>query len=163
MDPTVWGPHMWFGIHSIALGYPDAPSSRDRDNYRAFFNNLDQVLPCQTCADHYKQYVISNSLKDEDMASADALFAWTVRLHNAVNKRLGKKEISVAEARSEMSSVNSRNHATASKSDSGMISILCIGAVIGAAIGVGLYMLMSSPATPVVKHGHALRGGGRGK
>ena len=34
-----------------------------------------------------------------DFTSPDAFFAWSVRLHNAVNKKLGKPELTIDEAR----------------------------------------------------------------
>ena len=38
MDPTVWGPKLWFVIHTVALNYPDNPSYDDVRNTENFFN-----------------------------------------------------------------------------------------------------------------------------
>ena len=54
MDPNIWGKHMWASIHFIALGYPHNPSETDKNNYTAFFENLHNVLPCNTCGNHLK-------------------------------------------------------------------------------------------------------------
>jgi hypothetical protein len=98
MDPALWGASLWRSVHAVAMGYPERPSAADTAAYRRFYTELHAVLPCQTCADHYKAYVSSNPITDRDIASAEALFAWTVRLHNDVNARLGKPVISLDEA-----------------------------------------------------------------
>lgn len=99
MDPSLWGASLWRSLHAVAMGYPERPSAADTAAYRRFYADLHAVLPCQTCADHYKAYVSNNPITDRDIASADALFAWTVRLHNDVNARLGKPVMSLEEAR----------------------------------------------------------------
>jgi len=40
MDPKVWGPKLWFVIHTIALNYPDNPSYDQKRIHEDFFNNL---------------------------------------------------------------------------------------------------------------------------
>lgn len=98
MDPASWGPQLWSSLHYIALGYPDHPSSLDKQNYKAFFESLDNVLPCHKCAQHYKATVEAMPIAPF-LDSAHRLFEWTVAVHNAVNQRLGKPQITVAEAR----------------------------------------------------------------
>ena len=92
-----WGPHVWAAMHYIALGYPDDASSVDKVNYAQFYKSLYKVLPCITCANHYEELMRTNDVT-KHMASKETLFAWTVEIHNAVNKRLGKREWSVEEA-----------------------------------------------------------------
>ena len=97
MNPSTWGTHLWIGLHYIALGYPATPSISDKMNYKYFFENLDKVLPCGKCADHYKANV-KNTPIDNYMDSPGKLFEWTVIMHNAVNQILGKPTITLEEA-----------------------------------------------------------------
>lgn len=86
-----WGPHMWYTIHFIALGYPNDASSIDKKNYKNFYINLPNIIPCDECAKHLVNNLNNFSI-DNYLESRDKLFEWTVILHNQVNKMLGKKE-----------------------------------------------------------------------
>jgi FAD-linked sulfhydryl oxidase len=97
MEPSLWGPKCWYTLHSIALNYPDKPTQEDQNNYRTFFKNLGNVLPCDNCKIHYSQNLVEEELNSA-LISKKALFNWTVSLHNKVNKMNGKKEYSYEEA-----------------------------------------------------------------
>lgn len=99
MDPNVWGKHMWASIHFIALGYPDTPSESEKKNYASFFENLYKVLPCNTCSNHLKATLQNeHPLSINNLSNKDALFKWTVDLHNIVNTRLNKPTITLDKA-----------------------------------------------------------------
>lgn len=87
MHPNVWGRHFWFTIHFAALGYPEEPGAEDRRHYKDFYENLHHILPCGKCAMHYRQHLAKHPI---DVSSRQALFAWTVTIHNAVNAKGGK-------------------------------------------------------------------------
>lgn len=102
MSPEVWGRHLWFSIHFIALDYPLRPTSEDRASYQYFFENLWKVIPCFKCGQNYKKHLASLPLvseKGDYLESRETLFAWTVALHNIVNKMLNKSEMTLDEAR----------------------------------------------------------------
>tara|TARA_B100000902_G_C26492666_1_gene520061 strand:- start:10 stop:459 length:450 start_codon:yes stop_codon:yes gene_type:complete len=97
IDKNVWGKDMWHSIHFVALGYTSNPSNADKTNYKNFYENLVNIIPCQECSEHLKETL--NELPiDNYLVSREKLFEWTVLLHNKVNKLLGKKEWSVKEA-----------------------------------------------------------------
>ena len=95
--PEVWGPSGWKFMHYVALGYPDDPTEKDKSSYKDFYESLSDILPCQGCANHYKENItkfpIDSSLKDRD-----SLLHWTVDIHNEVNKQTGKKILSYDDA-----------------------------------------------------------------
>lgn len=97
-DIAAWGPQLWHTLHMVALNYPDAPSSDDKLNYKTFFESLQFVIPCASCADNYAQHLRQLPI-DRFLDNADALFAWSVHVHNLVNKAYGKKSWSVADAK----------------------------------------------------------------
>ena len=82
----LWGPHLWYSIHFIALGFPNDASSIDKKNYKNFYISLPNVIPCEECSKH-----LINSLNqfpiDNFLLNKDKLFEWTVIIHNEVNKR----------------------------------------------------------------------------
>ena len=98
MIPDIWGKHMWFSIHFIAQDYPIDPSPEDAKNYRVFFENLGNVLPCYKCGVNYNRHFKEMPI-DDYLGSRELLFAWTVELHNIVNKELGKATMSLEEAK----------------------------------------------------------------
>jgi len=97
--PPVWGPSLWRAIHLVALGFPsDEEATPDqRLAYRAFFENLHYVIPCSTCAVNYQTHLQHDMPRipvdpvPGTMTQA-RLFAWTVELHNVVNRSLGKPD-----------------------------------------------------------------------
>ena len=90
MDPTVWGPKLWFVIHTMALNYSDNPTYEDKRVMEEFFNNLKSSIPCHKCRIHYKQRLERDPIINH-LDNKQALFKYTVDLHNQVNKSLNKK------------------------------------------------------------------------
>jgi hypothetical protein len=94
IDPTVWGPHIWATIHTLALR---ADADHEISPYNNFLNSLTFLLPCNACKDDYSKYINSNGFPMTGQA-----FEWSVNFHNYVNNKLGKKvNLSVDEARSQ--------------------------------------------------------------
>jgi len=93
MNQNVWGPHMWFTLHSITFNYPIKPTNDDKNNYKNFFIYLQNVIPCNICKKNYirhlKEYPVDNNLN-----SRVDLVKWMINLHNAVNGETGKKILS---------------------------------------------------------------------
>lgn len=87
LAPDIWGKHGWALIHYVALGYPDNPSMIDITNYKNWYINIGNVLPCETCKKHYNNLI---SLNPPNTSNRDSLFKWTVDIHNNVNKKLDK-------------------------------------------------------------------------
>ena len=96
MEPSVWGPPCWFFLHTISFYYPEKPSFKDKNNYYNFFINLENIIPCEICRNHYKK-----NLKEFPITpyldSKKSLIQWVVNLHNLVNKDNGKPEWSAQE------------------------------------------------------------------
>tara|TARA_B000000477_G_C6084250_1_gene224633 strand:+ start:214 stop:633 length:420 start_codon:yes stop_codon:yes gene_type:complete len=95
MDPEKWGYHGWYFIHNIALGYDETFSYQKKQNYINFFNVISDVIPCEKCSKHYKEYILKNP---PNIKNKDSLFKWTVDIHNNVNKILNKDQISYNKA-----------------------------------------------------------------
>jgi hypothetical protein len=90
MDPRVWGCAFWSTIHHVALGYPlGSPSAEQAVAYRSFYAGLGKVLPCGTCSINYERHLAEMPI-DGALSGRAALFAWTVALHNTVNREQGK-------------------------------------------------------------------------
>jgi hypothetical protein len=91
MNPEVWGPSFWLILHTISINYASTgnPSYLEKRHHYDFFRNLQFVLPCTICRQHYtdffKTYPIENFLESKKM-----LVKWVIMVHNQVNKRQHK-------------------------------------------------------------------------
>ena len=97
VNPNLWGPHGWKFIHYTALGYPDEPTLQEKNNYKFFYNNLRNTLPCLKCRVHYAENIKNNPI-DNHLNSKIDLFKWTVDIHNITNKDNNKYIYSYDEA-----------------------------------------------------------------
>ena len=91
MNADIWGPHAWMFLHSITLVYPHEPSPEDKQHYFDYFDNLKNVLPCEICKKHYKNYLIKYPLMNSLNTKID-LVKWLINVHNEINKMNGKRE-----------------------------------------------------------------------
>ena len=58
---------------------------------------ISETFHCEECRDHMKKFMLSHPPRGN-------LFEWSVKFHNSVNLRTGKREISVAEAKKALTS-----------------------------------------------------------
>jgi hypothetical protein len=92
-----WGPAAWTFLHSIAFAYPDAPTKEQRRHTMAFFESLPWVLPCGSCAEHFRDIIAETKREGvwrRTFTSRDTLASWLHGVHNKVNKRIGKPVVS---------------------------------------------------------------------
>ncbi len=82
-DPEVWGPRKWLELHSR----PDA--AKDLSREIAWLSKFRTSLPCEKCREHLAGFMEAIPPR---LDSADEYFAWTVELHNAVNRSLDRPE-----------------------------------------------------------------------
>ena len=90
----VWGPHMWFFLHTTAFAYPKYPNAVTKKIYYDLFQNIPTFIPVQEMAETFSkllnEYPITPYLDDRD-----SLVKWTWFIHNKVNERLEKTQISL--------------------------------------------------------------------
>lgn len=89
---AVWGPGMWFFLHTISLNFPLHPTEADKKSYEQFLCSLGDVLPCSFCSQHYKDHLASDFDAKKVLKSRETLSEWLYKFHEKVNKRLHKKE-----------------------------------------------------------------------
>jgi hypothetical protein len=89
MDPTIWGPKLWFISHAIAFNYPENPTQADKDNHKQWFELYKFMIMCDVCRKHYAEHLLKNPI-DNNLNSRDDLIKWVWQLHNTVNESLGK-------------------------------------------------------------------------
>lgn len=83
-DPNVWGPGVWFSIHTTAVWADTRVKSKI---FYDWIRNIQATLPCMQCKEHMKKY-----LEDNPPEKAPDLFVWSWEFHNAVTRRKNKEE-----------------------------------------------------------------------
>jgi len=113
MDRQSWGPHFWATLHIAALA--NGPQFKD------FAETFPGILPCTECSQEFYKILSMYPVTDDP-------FRWSVDVHNAVNRKLGKRVVSYDEAKRRWSRNEMSLHWYA------IVAVLIIGIVIGLAI-----------------------------
>jgi hypothetical protein len=84
-------------MHIVALGYPKKPNYAEKRAAKEFYESFVHLIPCPVCRLHYATHLKANPITPS-LDSNEDLFRWTVKIHNLVNKDLGKPEYSEMDA-----------------------------------------------------------------
>jgi hypothetical protein len=89
-DPMMFGAALWLCLHCAALRYPDKPTAMDKKHFCDFYKSVQYIIPCDGCQIGYQKMLNITKFGAKDLKSRETLFAWTVKIHNMVNQRIGK-------------------------------------------------------------------------
>ena len=91
------GPGIWYVIHSLSI---DIENDYELDNFREYFINIINNLPCPECKKHANEYYDKNPIKYALLGKyvggnyyydfPVGVFEWTWSFHNFVNFHIGK-------------------------------------------------------------------------
>lgn len=98
-----WGPVAWKMLHYYALSYPTVVQEEDKQRALVFLEHYADMLPCVECAEFLRKELEGFTL-GEVVLSRKAFVDFTHALHNRVNARLNKKQLSLAQFYAEYSS-----------------------------------------------------------
>ena len=94
LDPKVWGPHYWFFLHTITMCYPHRPNTITKKKYYEFVQNIPLFIPIENISTYFShlldEYPVSPYLD-----SRDAFVRWMHFIHNKVNQKLEKPQVSL--------------------------------------------------------------------
>jgi len=91
-DPSVWGPHYWFFIHTVAESYPINPNDVTKRKYYDFIQNIPLFIPVPEMGDKFSR-ILDKYPVTPYLDSRDSFVRWTHFIHNKYNVMLGKPEI----------------------------------------------------------------------
>lgn len=91
MLTSVWGPAAWHLIHTISFNYPINPTAENKKDYKEFIENLQNVLPCKYCRINLKNNLKAYPIRPCHMKNRDSFSRYIYKLHEVINKKLGKK------------------------------------------------------------------------
>ena len=94
LDSNIWGPHMWFFLHTSAMCYPLHPNATTKKKFYDFFQNLHLFIPVESIGSYFSQlldeYPISPYLDNRE-----SLIRWVWFIHNKINEKLEKPLITL--------------------------------------------------------------------
>lgn len=89
------GRELWKTLHLRAYNHKGGDDSAF---IREFTNSIPQYMTGCKCSEHWNKWLIYNRPRFD----TKYYFAWTVKAHNAVNYKLRKKQLTLAEAEAEL-------------------------------------------------------------
>jgi hypothetical protein len=96
LDPKVWGPHYWFFLHTLAMTYPHHPNAVTKKKYYEFIQNLPLFLPVQEISSEFSKLIDKYPITSY-LDNRDSFVRWMHFIHNKINEKLEKPQISLNE------------------------------------------------------------------
>jgi hypothetical protein len=97
LNPKIWGPHYWFVLHTIAVGYPLKPNIILKKKMYDFIHNLPILLPIDDIGNNFSKFLNKYPVTPY-LDSRNALMRWVHFIHNKINISLNKKTITFEES-----------------------------------------------------------------
>jgi len=95
LNPKIWGPHAWFFIESVVIALPDTIPIEIQNELKHFFISISFLLPCETCRNHFAEYIKNTDIMNIDFSTKKKVLTWINNIHNDVRKRNKCKNITV--------------------------------------------------------------------
>jgi hypothetical protein len=96
LDPKIWGPHYWFFIHTVAMTYPIRPNAVTKKKYYEFIQNLPLFIPVESMSGEFSKLIDKYPVTPY-LDNRESLIRWTHFMHNKINQKLEKPQISLSE------------------------------------------------------------------
>jgi hypothetical protein len=93
-DSTVWGPHYWFFLHTVAESYPISPNATTKRKYYDLIINMPLYIPVVEMGNKFSQLLDKYPVTPY-LDTRDSFVRWVHFMHNKFNVLLGKEEISL--------------------------------------------------------------------
>jgi hypothetical protein len=93
-DPSVWGPHYWFFLHTIAESYPLTPNATTKRKYYDLIQNFPLFIPNGDIGNKFSEMLDKYPVTPY-LDNRDSFVRWIHFIHNKYNALLGKQEISL--------------------------------------------------------------------
>jgi hypothetical protein len=97
LNPEIWGPHYWFFLHTAAMNYSTMPTETLRKKYYELVQNFALFIPDVEVANEFLKLLDTYPVTPY-LENRQSLIHWTHFIHNKVNAKLGKREMSLQES-----------------------------------------------------------------
>ena len=113
LESDVWGPYIWFFLHTCAFTYPTIPTSILKKKYYEFIHNVPIFLPNPEMGKKFES-ILNRFPLTPYLDNRDSFMRWVHKIHNYYNIILGKPKIEYQESLDEYQNIY-RNHRWNSK------------------------------------------------
>lgn len=96
LDPKIWGPHYWFFMHTLVMCYPNYPNEITKKKYYDFIQNIPMFIPIEEIASYFTKLLDEYPVQPY-LDNRESFIRWMWFIHNKINKKLEKPEISLNE------------------------------------------------------------------
>ena len=96
LDPTVWGPHYWFFLHTLSMSYPHHPNAVTKKKYYELIQNLPLFIPVESIGSDFEK-LLNEYPVTAYLDSRESLIRWMHFIHNKINEKLEKPKITLNE------------------------------------------------------------------
>lgn len=96
LDPTIWGPHYWFFLHTLSMSYPHHPNAVTKKKYYELIQNLPLFIPVESIGSDFEK-LLNEYPVTAYLDSRESLIRWMHFIHNKINEKLEKPKITLNE------------------------------------------------------------------
>jgi FAD-linked sulfhydryl oxidase len=96
LDSKVWGPHMWFFLHTTAMTYPVRPNAITKKKYYEFIQNLPLFIPIENMSGQFTKLLDEYPIQPY-LDTKESFIRWVWFIHNKINEKLEKPKITLNE------------------------------------------------------------------
>ena len=89
LDPSIWGPHYWFFLHTMAMNYPHYPNSGTKKKYYEFIQNFHLFIPVEQISKEFSNLIIEYPVVPY-LDNKESFVRWMHFIHNKINEKLEK-------------------------------------------------------------------------
>jgi FAD-linked sulfhydryl oxidase len=93
-EPSVWGPHYWFFLHTVAHSYPENPNEVTKRKYYDLIHNMPLFIPIAEMGNKFSNMLDKYPVTPY-LDSKESFIRWVHFIHNKFNCLLGKEEFSL--------------------------------------------------------------------
>ena len=94
LNPEVWGPHYWFFLHTVAESYPMHPNEVSKRKYYDLIQNMPIFIPDDEMGGKFSRLLDKYPVTPY-LDNRDSFVRWVHFIHNKMNVKLGKVELSL--------------------------------------------------------------------
>ncbi len=95
-SPSVWGPHYWFFLHTIAMTYPHNPNAVTKKKYYEFIQTFPLLIPVEQISGSFSKLLDEYPVAPY-LDSRIAFVKWTHFIHNKINQQLEKPTLTLSD------------------------------------------------------------------
>jgi hypothetical protein len=93
-DPSVWGPHYWFFLHTVSQSYPESPNSVTKRKYYDLIHNFPLFIPDEEMGNKFS-HLLDKYPVSPYLDCRESFIRWVHFIHNKINEHLGKEELTL--------------------------------------------------------------------